>query len=591
MPPLSKAKWTALYERLSRDDDHYGDSVSVAHQKTYLRKYADDHGYTNCHDYADDGWSGSNFDRPAWKQMIADIEAGKIDTVIVKDMSRVGRDYLQTGFYTEVYFGKQGVHFIAIDSNVDNQRSDSNEFAPILNVFNEMYLHDHSRKLKIGFAAKGRSGKHMSVTPNFGYTHDPKDPQKWFIDPIPAETVRRIFQLAAEGVNPHKIAAIMREEKRVTPSWYFAQQGKFNRATKIRENATPYDWSRVAVSNLLGKREYLGETVNFKTCIDSYKGKRHATTEDQRVTFVGTHEAIIDPETWEKAHEYLDRRKRPRPAPTTSPWKNKLYCGKCGASMHCVYQTVKLKNGKKRYDGFSCTTHDNAMNVGKVECIENSFSGIALRALASETVHAIIQYATEDEEAFLRRLHQTDKLSDAAKQLKKQIAAAERRKGELNRLLKKLYEDYALERIPESRYDALSSEYENELSMVEAQHSEYVMKLEQQQTESDHAARFMQLVHQYRDQTEFTDQELLAFIDHVVVHEVIKDEDGERSRKIEFHFNFIGAFAVPSKSVQLTPEEAARQAALKRKRIQDRKWRSKVKLAKEREKATAQNDN
>ena len=362
MTPLSKTKWTALYERLSRDDDHYGDSVSIAHQKTYLRRYADDHGYTNCHDYTDDGWSGANFDRPAWKQLIADVEAGKIDTVIAKDMSRVGRDYLQTGFYSEVYFGKQGVHFIAIDSNVDNQRSDSNEFAPILNVFNEMYLHDQSRRVKIGFHAKGKSGKHLSVTPNFGYTHDPKDPQKWFVDPIPADTIRRIFQLAADGMNPHRIAATLREEQRVTPAWYFAQQGKGNRTMGISKKTSPYEWSRGSVMSLLNAREYLGETVNFKTSKDSYKGKRRETAEDQRVTFVGTHEAIIDPATWDKAHETLNRRKVSRPAPITSPWKDKLYCAECGAPMHCVYQTTKLKNGTKQYDSFSCSTHNNAMN-------------------------------------------------------------------------------------------------------------------------------------------------------------------------------------------------------------------------------------
>ena len=591
MTPLSKTKWTALYERLSRDDDHYGDSVSIAHQKTYLRRYADDHGYTNCHDYTDDGWSGANFDRPAWKQLIADVEAGKIDTVIVKDMSRVGRDYLQTGFYSEIYFGKQGVHFIAIDSNVDNQRSDSNEFAPILNVFNEMYLHDQSRKVKIGFHAKGKSGKHLSVTPNFGYTHDPKDPQKWFVDPIPADTVRRIFQLAADGMNPHRIAATLREEQRVTPAWYFAQQGKGNRTMGISKKNSPYEWSRGSVMSLLNAREYLGETVNFKTSKDSYKGKRRETAEDQRVTFVGTHEAIIDPATWDKAHETLNRRKVSRPAPITSPWKDKLYCAECGAPMHCVYQTTKLKNGTKQYDSFSCSTHNNAMNSGKVECVKNGFSGIALRALASDAVHAIIQYATEDEAAFLHRLHQTDKPSDAAKQLKKHIADTDRRKGELNRLLKKLYEDYALERIPESRYGALSAEYENELTLVEAQHSEYERQLELLQTESNHADRFLQLVHQYRNQTEFSDQDLLAFIDRVIVHETVRDKDGERTRKIEVHFNFIGSFSVPSNPIQLTPEEEAREAALKHRRIHERNKRKEARLAKECEKGKKRNDN
>lgn len=365
--------WTALYERLSRDDDNGGDSVSIAHQKVYLRKYADEHGFTNCHDYTDDGWSGGTFDRPAWNQMIADIEAGKVGTVIAKDMSCVGRDHLQTGFYTEIYFARHGVRFIAIDSRVDNAHSDSNEFAPILNVFNEMYLHDQSRKVRMNFHAKGASGKPLMSTPHFGYLKDPEDKCRWIIEPEAAETVRRIFELAAAGNNPNRIAAMLREEQRITSGAYFAARGQRNRC-HAKKNTSAYDWSRSAVVSLLQAREYLGETVNFKTAKASYHAKRTATPkEDQRI-FIGTHEAIVDPETWEKAQLILSQRSRPRAAPKPVPWREKVICAQCGAPMYNVHYTAKQPNGKAySYDLFTCSTHHNVINKAESSCSANTF--------------------------------------------------------------------------------------------------------------------------------------------------------------------------------------------------------------------------
>ena len=578
-----QTKWTALYERLSRDDEGFGDSVSIGHQKTYLREYAESHGFSNCRDYTDDGWSGGTFNRPAWNQMIADIEDGKVGAVIVKDMSRVGRDHLQTGFYTEVYFSRHGVRFIAIDSRVDNESCDSNEFAPFLNVFNEMYLHDQSRKVKIGYHAKGASGRTLVSTPNFGYLKDPEDKERWIIDPEAAATVRRVFELAADGHNPNQIAGILRDEQRITPGTYFAARGQNNRCHARTKNTGPYDWTRSSVSLLLQTREYLGDTVNFKTAKASYKSKRMFTPEDEQLVFTGTHEAIIDQETWDKAHQTLQRRTRTRSAPIVSPWKGKVFCARCGAPMYALHQRVKRCDGSEALsESFVCSTHRNTIDKRNSPCSANTFREKVLRALLTDTIRTISRYAMENEEEFLARLQNGGlQKSDESRNAKKRISTLERRAGELNRLLKKLYEDYALDRITENRFDTLSAEYEAELARTEAMIVEEKQQLAQMTSTKDNAEQFMLLVRRFRDCTHFTDEQLLLFTDRVIVHETERDTDGERSRRIDIRLSFIGAFHIPAEPCALSEEDMKREEELKKRRIHERQKRKENRLEKE----------
>lgn len=578
-----QTKWTALYERLSRDDEGFGDSVSIGHQKTYLREYAESHGFSNCHDYTDDGWSGGNFNRPAWNQMIADVEDGKVGAVIVKDMSRVGRDHLQTGFYTEVYFSRHGVRFIAIDSRVDNESRDSNEFAPLLNVFNEMYLHDQSRKVKIGYHAKGASGRTLVSTPNFGYLKDPEDKERWIIDQEAAATVRRVFELAAEGHNSNQIAGILRDEQRITPGSYFAARGQNNRCHARKKDTGPYDWTRSSVTLLLQTREYLGDTVNFKTAKASYKSKRMFTPEAEQLVFAGTHEAIIDQETWDKAQQTLQRRTRTPSTPIVSPWKGKVFCARCGAPMYALHQRVKRCDGSEALsESFVCSTHRNTIDKRNSPCSANTFSEKVLRALLTDTIRTISRYAMENEEEFLARLQNGGlQKSDESRNAKKRISTLERRAGELNRLLKKLYEDYALDRITENRFDALSAEYEAELARTEALIAEEKQLLAQRTSTKDNAERFMMLVRRFRDRTDYTDEQLLLFTDRVIVHETKRDADGERSRRIDIRLSFIGDFHIPAESCALSEEDMKREAELKKRRIHDRKKRKENRLAKE----------
>lgn len=290
----SKNRITALYERLSRDDELAGDSNSIVNQKKMLEDYAKSNGYTDLVHFTDDGYSGGNFDRPGWKEMLRQIEDGSIGTVIVKDMSRVGRDYLQVGFYTEVFFREKGVHFVAISNGVDSDINTSSEFAPFLNIMNEWYLRDCSRKIKAVLQAKGRDGKPITNNPPYGYIKDPEDKNHWLIDEEAAAVVRRIFRMAVEGIGPYQIARILIEEKVEKPSYYQAKRG-YGCYKNRCDMSKPYEWAGVSVVRMLEKPEYMGDTVNFRTKKLSYKDKTAVRNDsDEIVVFTDTHEAIID---------------------------------------------------------------------------------------------------------------------------------------------------------------------------------------------------------------------------------------------------------------------------------------------------------
>lgn len=509
--------------------------------------------------------------------MMTDIDSGKIGTVLVKDMSRVGRDYLQTGFYTEIYFKEKDVRFIAIDSHVDNSRSDSLEFAPMLNVLNEMYLHDLSKKVNIGFRAKGMSGQSLTSTPLFGYKRDPDDKNHWVIEPETAEIVRRIFELAATGMNPHRIAKTLQTERRITPSTYFRRSDMGNRYHARRPETGDYDWHRGTVIGILNKREYLGMTVNFKTCTPSYKAKQIQNPIEKQVVFENTHEAIVDRQAWEKAHEAFEKPKRAKAENADSNFKDFVFCARCGAPTSNLHHAQRLKTGTIcYYDFFICSTYRKSEHLEERKCVQNAFSAKALRPLLKETIQTVSRYALTNQEEFLARLQQEmlAEQPEQTKQLKKGIAAKNKRVAELDRLLKKLYENYALEKIPEERFDALSAEYESEQTQLEKAVLDEQRQLDEIQSGEDKIERFMALVERYRDCTEYSDEVLRQFVEKVIVHETVKDEDGERSREIEVYLNFIGKFDVPVQSVELSPEEQKRQEALKKRRIHQRNKRA-----------------
>lgn len=406
-----KGKITALYERLSRDDDLTGDSNSIINQKKMLEDYAREHGFTNCVHFTDDGWSGANFERPNWKRMIAGIESGEIGYVLVKDLSRVGRDYLQVGFYTEVMFKERGVRFIAIANGVDSDKRESSEFAPFLNIMNEWYVRDSSRKITSVLHARGMSGKHTNSHCIYGYKKDPNDKDHWIIDEEAAEVVRRIYRMALESKGPYEIARILALEKVERPSYYLAQRG----VGKHQSNFNPaerYTWRGGTVADILSKPEYMGHTVNFRTYKESYKDKRsRMTPKEDLVIFENTQEAIIDKETWERVQSLRKTIRRTDTIGAANPLTGLMFCADCGAKMYnhrggagLARDWAGRPNGRKRpeRDEYNCSRYDLGNQHYNRYCTTHLIRTAVVNELLLEAIKEVCDYALNNEAAFIQ---------------------------------------------------------------------------------------------------------------------------------------------------------------------------------------------
>ena len=427
-------KITALYERLSRDDELTGDSNSIINQKKLLEDYAKSHGFTNCVHFTDDGWSGANFDRPNWKRMIESIESGEVSHVLVKDLSRVGRDYLQVGFYTEVMFRENGVRFIAIANGVDSDKRESSEFAPFLNIMNEWYVRDSSRKITTVLRAKGMSGAHLTNHCIYGYKKDPNDKNHWIIDEEAAEVVRRIYRMAIEGKGPYETARILALEKIERPSYYLAQRGMGNH--KSNYNSTePYAWRGNTISDILSKPEYMGHTVNFRTYKESYKDKRSkATPKEDLVIFEDTQEAIIDKETWERVQSLRKTIRRTDTIGEANPLTGLMFCADCGAKMYNhrgkagkARDWAGRPNGKRRpdRDEYNCSRYDLGNQRYDTYCTTHLIRTVVVNELLLEAIKEVCNYAQNNEAAFIEQVCSASGEGIATE------------KGELNRSIQK----------------------------------------------------------------------------------------------------------------------------------------------------------
>ena len=581
-------KCTALYERLSCDDDLAGDSNSITNQKKYLELYAAEHGFLNCVHYTDDGWSGGNFERPSWKRLIADIEAGKVSAVLAKDMSRIGRDYLQTGYYTEVFFRQHGIRFIAIGNGIDSNDQNSSEYAPILNVMNEFYLRDFSRKQKAAYQARSRTGIPTTNHEIYGYKKDPEQKHHWLIDEEAAAVVRRIFQLSVNGKGPGQIANILRDDHIERPSVYFAKKG-----IGIRRNTTdmdrPYDWSSTSVIQTIARPEYTGHSVNFRYHKESYKDKMAVMQAPENwVILENTHEAIIDPDTWHLAQQTRKTVHRTDKTGVPNPLTGLVFCADCGAKMynHRGQRNPRREDGGidpvsglMPNDNYECSTYSNTMHHLEKECKRHYISTRALRALVLETIRLTSQYAIGNKEEFEQKVREASETrqSQAAKELKKKIAKAKKRAAELDGLIKKLYESYATGKITESRFDTLIAEYEKEQAEVKALAETEQVQLDAYEADTDKVAHFLALAKKYTDFTELTPQMIYEFVDKILVHSPEKIE-GERTQEVEIYLKYIGKFDVP---IQETQNEENPEAEKKRKqRKYHREYQQKRKQAK-----------
>ena len=571
----AEEKITALYERLSRDDESAGDSNSIVNQKKYLEGYAAQHSFSNIVHYTDDGWSGGNFDRPAWKRLVADIEAGKVALVLTKDMSRIGRDYLQTGFYTEVLFRKFGVRFIAIGNSIDSDDPSSSEFAPFVNIMSEWYLRDLSRKQRTAIRVKGESGKPTTNCAIYGYRKDPNDKYHWLIDEEAAAVVRRIYQLAIEGHGLSDIANILYQDKVESPAAYLARQGRG--VWKSRESIDrPYAWSDFIVGKILSKPEYMGHTVNFRSHKESYKDKQpvYHAPEDWLI-FENTHEAIIDRATWELVQKLRGTPRRIDTMGEANPLTGLVYCADCGAKM---YNQRTRGRETKPYpsDAYECSSYKLAGQRRTSACSNHHISTKALRTLILETIRSASAYAISNKTEFIQKVRAASEVrqAQAAKELKRKLNKDRRRCEELDTIIKKLYESYAVGRIGEERFDTLLAGYEQEQTMLRQSVTEAESALDSFEQDTANVERFLALAKKYTDFSELTTPMINEFIDKIIVHAPEKI-DGDRTQQVDIYLKFIGRFDLPAP--ELTPEEEKRQASLHRHRVKSRERYQKIK--------------
>lgn len=567
-------KITALYERLSRDDEMVGDSNSIVNQKKMLEDYAKQNGYTNIEHFTDDGYSGGSFDRPDWKRMVAGIEDGSIGTVIVKDMSRIGRDYLQVGFYTEVMFKEKEVHFIAIANGVDNQKRESSEFAPFLNIMNEWYIRDSSRKVTTVLRARGMEGKHTTNNAIYGYRKSEEDKNQWVIDEEAAEVVRRIYRMSLEGKGPYEIARILSEEQIERPSYYLAKRG-LGTCRSNNNTATPYVWRGATVSDILSKPEYMGHTVNFRSYKESYKDKRaKKTPKEDWVIFKNTQEAIVSEEMWNKVQELRKTVRRTDTVGEANPFTGLLYCADCGAKMYNhrggAGRARNWKgelNGKRRpdRDEYNCSTYNLSRQSYDKQCSQHYIRTEVVRKLVLETIKAVSDYVITNEEEFINRIYSTsrDKQKESIKSLKRKIAQDTKRVNELNMLMKKLYEDNISGKLSDKRFEYMLNEFENEQDTLEISMENAKAEIEKYESDTVRADKFIELVKRYTDFSELTTPMLNEFVEKILVHEA-DYSSGERVQEVEIYLNFIGKFELPVK--EPTAEEIAEHEKLKARR-------------------------
>jgi DNA invertase Pin-like site-specific DNA recombinase len=554
-------KKTVLYERLSRDDELQGESNSITNQKKILEDYANRNGFKNILHIADDGYSGTNFDRPGWKRLINEAETGNVAAVIVKDMSRVGRDYLQVGFYTEVFFRERGIRFIAISNNIDSQNLESAEFAPFLNIMSEWYARDTSRKIKTVVHNKGNSGRHITNIAIYGYRKSPDDKNLWIIDEEAASVVRRVYQMTIEGKGPYQIARILGEEHVKRPSVYIALRdgGTYTPASA----SEPHTWEGATVKNILARQEYMGCTVNFRTYKNSYKDKKvKFRPQEEWAVFEGTQEPIVDSETWHTAQKCRKTKRRAAPSREPNPLTGLVYCADCGSRMYNHFGTDADKYDS--HDSYIC----NKYSKYPPKCSAHYIKTSALRTLVLNTIKRVSEFVRVNGEEFTRLIREASEIqsAEAARTRKALLGKSKKRYAELDSIIKRLYEDKVAGSLSGKRFELLSSEYEDEQEKLEGQIAELEAELERFSEDSEKAGKFIKIVSKYTDFSELTPAMLNEFVEKIIVHEAER-VNYRRVQKVEICLNFIDKFEIPG-------HEEAESEAFDPMEQQRAKWRA-----------------
>ena len=535
---IATDKITALYCRLSRDDELQGDSNSILNQKAILQKFADDNGFLNTSYFVDDGYSGTNFDRPDWQRLMALVDEGKVGTVIVKDMSRLGRYYLKVGYYTEVALPGADVRFIAINNGVDSANQQDSDFTPFLNIINEWYAKDTSKKIRAVFKAKGESGKPLCTNPPYGYLKDPDDKHHWIVDEVAADVVRRIFKLCVAGRGPTQIAKELARDKIPVPTAHFRDMGV---GTPARVPEDIYAWQSRTVADILLKMEYLGHTVNFKTQKKSYKSKKKVNNDPSEwVIFENTHEAIIDQETFEIVQNIRDGRRRQTPMGEMPILSGMLFCADCGAKL---YQ-VRARGWTHEQEHFVCATYRKQ----KGKCTSHQIHNVQVEQILLSEINKMLTFVRDHETEFVEMLTKKNE-KDINRQLRdstRELEQATQRIRRLDEIIQRLYEDNIEGKVSDERFAKMTATYEQEQKTLEARVLELRNVISKAKVQRLNIDSFLTQVKKHTEVKELDAEVIRALVERI---DVFKPEKvpGTRTKKqtILIHWNFIGAVSLP----------------------------------------------
>ena len=544
---MRNEKITPLYERLSRDDELQGESNSISNQKKMLEDFARRNGLPNPTHFTDDGVSGTRFDRPGFLAMMEEVEAGRVEAIVIKDMSRLGRDYLKVGQVMEI-LRQRGVRLIAINDGVDSLKGDD-DFTPFRNIMNEFYARDTSRKIRSVFKSKGMSGKHLTGTVIYGYLWDEKR-EHWLVDEEAAEVVRRIFSLTMEGYGPYQISKLLSEAKVEIPAIHLARFHEgVNRTKPVKD---PYGWGSSTIVNILKKREYLGHTINFKTRKHFKDKKSHYVDESEWTIFENAHEAIIDQETFDNVQRIrANVRRYPDGWGEAHPLTGLMYCADCGGKMY-----VHRVNNGKRDPQFTCSQYSK-IPCGTLCGTQHRIRAEAVLTLITDMLRVIAEYSQNDRAEFIRTVQETQvtqQTADISKK-RKRLAAAQKRAGELEKLICKIYEDNALGKLPDARYEALDAQYAKEQDALNAEITELEKAVTGYEQSRKSAEKFIALIDKYENFDTLTNTMLNEFVEKILVHERARKGSQDTTQEVEIYFNFVGRYIPPAlQPVPLTPE-------------------------------------
>jgi DNA invertase Pin-like site-specific DNA recombinase len=538
-------KLQIAYERLSRDDEQQGESNSITNQKMLLDDYAAKNGYTNLTHLTDDGWSGTRWDRPGIMKLIEEVERGNVEVVLVKDMSRLGRDHLRVGLLLE-QFREYGVRFIAINENIDTEKGED-DFMPFRNIINEWTARETSRKIRAINEARTKSGKHVTGAIIYGYIHDPEDRQKWLLDEEAAQVVKRIYRSVIEGKGVEIIANELTADNILTPA---AHWQKIGAGMKKIPNTNPCKWAAATVINILRREEYMGWCVLNKTVKETYKSKRKENDPDKKLIFKNAFPQIIDEETWSVIQRLRETRRRPQKVGgEPNPLTGVLFCADCG---HKLYNKLgKADKYHKPHDEYVCSSYRHYSR----SCTYHYIRTEVIERIILESIKRVSRYVRENEGIFVERVREASALQKetAMKASKRKLTQTTRRRDEVSGMLKKLYESYINEKIPENHFKELLADYDTERSTLDSEITKLQYEIDSYNTDTVRTDKFIELVKSYTEFNEFSAVLLNEFISKVIVHEAIRT-NGIRTQEIEIFFSFIGKFDVP-----LTPEEIAEQ--------------------------------